>query len=714
VDLAKRQANFRQTLGRIEDCRNALQHAFPYSACTIAYASSFAYHAGILCYTAAGNLRILNFNHRRGTEKVLEGNVLVNHVLVTRSEGALIDLESLQSLQVLDYANDTAVLYCDFGAFGQYVFAVDISEGRPSSRPSSEPRDGRHPRVRLCVPVRSPNKLFVRHSSHFFVMGSHSATGSHGHHEWLIQVFNLDKGEAVNVEPLQLQDFYGSEIGSTVCFIIHDGCFYAVTNQTSFESEEVDWTSYYHVVQFSLEDPFPELVIHGIYRRQHLEGPINDAWTDLGFQIDQCTGELLLVECRKEWVNGGSRSIRSYYTQSMNSAKRKNLSEALRHPPTADRLISTLDEHSNSKYEEPEVRINRYVHAEFPAINEEGAREYIRAKTKWNGYDFNAQSFVDLVTDEYIPEGGWKPQQRLRLRVVSRRELCPLIRDETSTSPTSLIIRPRIINREREQIDDSERAFSPSQVYLWPPDDAPQELHDILCPGGRAGDVKAILGDEGLIYMAGPVRPGSSERALVFICFDPTFGFNGMKRLDGSFAVAKRDMKRKSDEVDQEVAISLSMANQISSGTSNLAELTKRPKIHEMDSHLSVKPSCSTPTEAKMEVDVGVLAQGDGTSQALGLDLPSPLCLVSQAPASWRPELPSDLPSHSPAACSSSMRTPSPSAASSPPTAVPCKPERSANGKCKDKGKAKGKSSTLSTWRENAAYLGIGEGFWLR
>jgi hypothetical protein len=218
----------------------------------------------------------------------------------------------------------------------------------------------------------------------------------------------------------------------------------------------------------------------------------------------------------------------------------------MRHPPTKDCLISTLDEHSNSRYEEPSVRIDRYVHAEFPAVNEEHVKEYIRAKTKWNGYSFNAQCFVDLVTDEYVPEGEWRPRQRVRLRVVSRQELCPLIRDKRASYPAALMIRPRIKDLEEQEMEDGERAFSPSHVYLWPPDGAPQELYDILCPKGKVGEVKAILGEEGIIYMAGPLKPGTSERALVFICFDPTFGFTGMKRLDGGFATTKRKRKRKS------------------------------------------------------------------------------------------------------------------------------------------------------------------------
>ena len=562
------------------------------------------------------------------------------------------------------------------------------------------PGDGSHPRVRLCVPVRSPNKLFVRHNNQFLVMGSHSAIGSYGHHEWLLQVFDLERFEAVNAAPLQLEEFYGSEIGSTVCFTIHDGCFYAVTNQTSIESEEVDWTSYYHVVQFRLDDPQPELVTQEIWRRQHLEGPINDAWTDLGFQVDQCNGELLLVECRKEWVNGGSRATRTYYTQPMRRAERKNLKDGMRHPPTEDRLISTLDENSNSRYEEPQVRLDRYVHAEFPATSEKSTKEYIRAKTKWNGYDFNAQSFVDLVTDEYIPEGGWRPQQRIKLRVVSRLERCPLVRDDDSASPTATILRPRLKDREDEELEDSERAFSSSHLHLWPPDDAPQELHDILCPEGRAEDVKAVLGDEGLIYMAGPPRqPGSLERALVFICFDPTFGFNRMKRLDGSLAVAKRGRKRKSDMTEGPVQIS--SARLEAPEIPGLPERTKRLKV-ELENvdieDLPARPSSSVPADEKCGADLPVPPPGDVTTQAWGLDPRSPPVLAAQTSELWPPAPASDSTPHGQA-----------------PQPLPGQySHRQNKAEGKGKGRPKTPPTTLSHWRENAAYLSIGKGFWLR
>ncbi|KAK5203122.1 hypothetical protein LTR96_011044 [Exophiala xenobiotica] len=665
-------ASLRQTLGRINDCQAALQEASPYSACIIAYASSFAYHSSLLCYVTRGNLRILNFNDQRGTEKIFEGNVLVNHLAVSGPERGVLDLDSFQSLQILGIADDITVVHCDFGAFGQYVFAIDISDSRPPSSPAA----GLHPRVRLCARVRSSNKLFTRHNRHFLVMGSHSATGSQGHNEWLLQVFSLGTGELVNAEPLQLQGFCGSEIGTTACFTIHDSHFYAVANQTSLENEEVDWTSYYQVVKFRLDDPCAELPIKVIWRRQHLEGPINDAWTDLGFQVDECTGELLIVECRKEWVNGGSRSIRTCYAQPVDRAKIKDQKDGLRHPPTGDRLIRTLDENSNSRYEEPHVRIERYVHVEFPAVNEENVKEYIRAKTKWNGYSVNAQCFADLVTDDFVPEGEWRHRQRIRLRVVSRQELCPLIRDERAICPTALIVRPRIGDQEDQEMEDGERTFSPSHVYLWPPDNAPQELQDILCLEGRVGDVKAILGDEGIIYMAGLAIPDTSERALVFICLDPTFGFTGMKRLDGNVALPKRERKRKSGATANVRPVE---TNEDQFSRPMEAERVKRPKLESgADNHVDADTSSSVSAYKKPEPDRAVPAQGDDTAQALGLD---PL--------------------------------------TGPPTSSqPTSPATSAFRNQQERGKEPGRSSPLpttrTTWREHAAYMSIGKGYWLR
>lgn len=48
--------------------------------------------------------------------------------------------------------------------------------------------------------------------------------------------------------------------------------------------------------------------------RQHQEGPIDDRWTSLRLEENESTGELRIVEARKEWYLGSSKSQRTYYT----------------------------------------------------------------------------------------------------------------------------------------------------------------------------------------------------------------------------------------------------------------------------------------------------------------------------------------------------------------------------------------------------------------
>lgn len=449
------------------------------------------------------------------------------------------------------------VLTCDLGSHGHHLFAVNISE--EFNHPSRTTQARRRSRILLWTHLASTTKLFVRHNAKYLVLGTHTAIGDDGHHEWLLRRFDLGTSKPLTREPLQLRKFCGGDIGSTVCFTIHEDKFYALTNQTSFESEEVDWTSYYHFISFPIDDLNPDIKIRMIWRRQHLEGPINDAWADIGFQVDCRSGELLVVECRKEWVDGGSRSTRTYYSQPFKRAEYVDLDDGTRmRAPPDDPSSRNLDEKSQSSYESAHVRISRYVHSEFPRAGDDekgNVKEYIRAKTKWNGYDFNKQCFVDLVSEEIRDEGSWKAREGVRVRVVSRHEVSPLVVDEgahsgaysgasaTKVKKEKFMVRPRVKNEKDIELRDGEEKYTSSSIFLWPRDeeDVLMGLGDILCPGGRAGEVNAVLGDEGIVYLAGPADASKGgARALVFVSFDPTFGSDGMKRLDGTPAVARK------------------------------------------------------------------------------------------------------------------------------------------------------------------------------
>lgn len=198
-----------------------------------------------------------------------------------------------------------------------------------------------------------------------------------------------------------------------------------MTNQTRLPPKDINWTSYYHFISFPLGDLDSDLTIRAIWRRQYIEGPIENRWTSLELQYDYHKDELLIVECRKEWINGGSSCIRRSYIQPLKRALSKELNDGFPNPsrPTAA----------------------RYTHSE---INDKGsAKTYTRAETKWNGYCFNAQSFVDIVTEEV----------GIKLRIVSGSERSLMVPSENQLN----------------DIVDGEEVFSPSHVSLWPGDDAP-------------------------------------------------------------------------------------------------------------------------------------------------------------------------------------------------------------------------------------------------
>ena len=397
-----------------------------------------------------------------------------------------------------------------------------------------KPTIGPCSKLRLCRRLASKTKLFVRHNKDYLYYGTHSAVREDGHHEWLVQGCNLSTGRPISLKPFRLEEFVGSEIGSTACFEIDDGHFYALSNQTSFDTEEVDWTSCYHYIRFKLDETTPDLKLHKIWRRQHHEGPINDSWTELSLHSDEQTNQLNIVEVRKEWLGGGSLCTRTAYTTPFIESQDEDLILDRPNFPSSDQLSRTLDEHSKPSWlEKPPIRIPKFCHHEHTSQSEH-KDEFIRARTKHRNYNSSAQSFVDLVADEVRIPNSVRSKDLLRLRIGSRMPASPLIPDDSSSDPRDLRIRPKIESYNGELIDDSEETFTYTAICLWPQTDAPSELFDLLCPGGRVGAVHAVSDERSIIYMAGSPNPRyGGQRAIVMVSFDPGWGHDGLTRLRG-------------------------------------------------------------------------------------------------------------------------------------------------------------------------------------
>jgi hypothetical protein len=516
------QKSARRTLSLLYDQREAVRCSSPYSASTIAFGKQFLFNQGILCYVSDDQIRILDIHDRSRKERVVDFHALKSHMTSGSGPPHLPD-DILRHITLLSYADDILVFLCEEAIGpGAWLFAWDI-------RVDDNTTTTIGPRGRVLIRRRliSKTKLFVRHNRDYLYYGTHSVRRDDGHHEWLIQGCKIDARGTASPKPVRLNEFVGSEIGSTACFEIHDGNFYALSNQTSFDTEEVDWTSCYHFVRFKLDDTNPDLKLRKIWRRQHHEGPINDAWTDLSLQPDEQTGEIKIVEVRKEWLGGGSVCGRTSYTTSFTEASDEDLILDRPNFPSNDQLSRTLDETSKPSFlEKPPIRIPKFCHRELPATASP-PHEFIRAKTKHHGYHPQAHSFVDLVADEIRIPPSTRPKDRLRLRVASRLPESPLASGQ---------LRPQISDHNDVPIPDSEEFFTSTTTSLWPPSSAPQPLFDLLCPGGRLGSVHAVADQLSIIYMAGVQHAEyGSQRAIVLVSFDPGWGHGGLERVECGF-----------------------------------------------------------------------------------------------------------------------------------------------------------------------------------
>ena len=520
---------FRDAIERLFLSREALRTARPYSASIIAYGTDFTYQEGVLCYHSNGQIRLLDIRHCSKTEDYIETSRWKRRLNANHPSSSLSsDLQP--RISHLSYTKGILACLCEMGETGEsWLIVIDWDPSKHESTPESEAKR----RILLCEQLNCTTKLFIQHNGSYLYYGTHSAIGSHGHHEWMIQGFNLSNGRPVTEKPIQLADFFGSELGSTVCFGIHKGHFYAVSNQTSLEVEEVDWTSQYHCIQFALDERKPILRPRKRWRRQHEEGPLNDSWTELSLQRAVQTDELLIVECRKEYMGGGSANIRTYYILPLSLSDSDEIPKNFGYPEN-DPLTKTLDDNSKPNYEPAQKRIRRFCHPEY-SLDRLGpgrfaSQEFILAKTKFRGYNLATSSFIDLVNDPASRPGFARQHDRIRLRIASRTQKSPLIDDPKV--PGHFLLRSKETDRDGNPIEHSEEDFHATEVQnLWPPNDAPTELFDVLCPGGRVGQVDAMADDMAIVYMTGSRANPNGERAIILINFDPMWNHKDMKRI---------------------------------------------------------------------------------------------------------------------------------------------------------------------------------------
>lgn len=509
--------------------RRAIAQASPFAVSIIGVADSYALHNGTLLYIVGDRLkrylRILDLRKATNQEIVVYIPDLVAQAL-PESEGC----RKYVFRTLYHFAGITSCLY-SFArpATQNWLLIFNAGENRLIDK----------------IQLDSTIRLFVRNNRDYLIFGTHSEYDAIGTRKWVLRHYNL-RTRQLSENKMHLANMAGYEIGSAVCFEIFDKYLYGCSNQSSFELEEIDWTSYYYCFRFPLDnfnkDSTQTMTKRQGFRRQHSEGPIDDRWTFLALDQDEGTGAVKIVESRREWLNGGSENIRSHYTKEVifpdhesgvngddHSDGQGDANDPLPNLP----ITSLLRSHNQPTY----LNTKRSPHEQHPG--DLGSTMFPRSKTYLSVYLPICETYVDLVNDP-LPDTPYA--QRLRVR--TGRKLCD----------TNIMQRgghERQLNR-----DEILEAAKKNVISCWPPDpalaktkshaDMLERLDQVMNPPKFRGDITAAGDERSIVYSTSSAGTGTMK-VLVYLSFDPAVRLSGMIRAGCLHAAV---MNGRGEEID--------------------------------------------------------------------------------------------------------------------------------------------------------------------
>jgi hypothetical protein len=425
------------------------------------------------------------------------------------------------SFEMMYYNDEILAVLVQSGRYDSWIYCIKTTPGLHN--------DDRLLRIVVVGPDNS--KLFVRHTSQYLYYGSHTGISPNdGHHKW--KIWGVALRPTLNMpaqqeQPLLLEDFHGSDIGSTVAFEIHAGFFYAVSNQGTYEVEEIDWTSFYNCIRFPLHDPVYKALQTDarVYRRQHAEGAIHDSWTDLTLQHDEETNDFFVVESRREWLGSSSKQARTFYTTRMSFSPPNSLdnpdspdasSSAPPQLPANDILTTLLDSSSRANYMPTPRQYSWTRHPELGS-SDIAQRSFILARTKFRAYNYSCSTFMDLVEDDKCcPDRSLSSPACLRLRIGSRRVAPPTLPSATGTNDKANL---QQANQPTDGDFVDQTHYRYTSIRMWPPPASTcpcaAHLHRILNPTLTSPcganilqrNITAISDARSIVYMIAPSNP---------------------------------------------------------------------------------------------------------------------------------------------------------------------------------------------------------------
>lgn len=502
-------------LRRLFKRREAIRSADPFTVAIVAVAESYLYVNGTLCHILDRTLRILNLHDSSRHETVIDIRALLETTITDFQE------PKRYKFQILHYAE--GIVSCLY------------TQSKPSPEGWLVVLNVDNHEVLTSLELETSYKIFVRNDRDFLYYGTHSEFGDDDFRRWVLRGYNIHEGTWFE-DKVHLLDMVGSDIGSSIAFEIIDGNFYGLSNQTSFEVEEVDWTSYYHCFRFPVDRPrqkhTEKSVKKNMWRRQHAEGPIDDRWSFIRLQRNERDGELQILESRKEWLSGQSTGKRTYYTTNLDFPSKDDqhaIEQNRNEEGSSNNDANTTPPSPSHMYNrtpppptETPLRNPYYTHRGDDANT---ALMFTLSKCFIRSYHSSCQSFLDLVDDPCPSDSN---TQRLRLRVGSRQ----LRSDEKLRSESEAVDATLSTDQQIKRLYKNE---GENKIAFWPEETSPalDDLYAVLNPPAFLGNVKGTWDERSLVYSTG----SNGVQAIVFVSFDSGIYLRGLRqwRKDGDF-----------------------------------------------------------------------------------------------------------------------------------------------------------------------------------
>ena len=482
----------------------------------VAFAEQYLYQKGRICYVTGRHVHIVNIKNWSHTERIidLESLLRIDPENPVKGRG---------SWKALAYSNGRIV--CQRKTLVPEEGCLLILNAAAKSPSISET-------VLAQCPWAQPKLSFMRVCRDFLWYGLRNRLGSSQRYYWDIGTVELIQGrrlEHLN-KPLRIP-LQGSEIGSTIVFETFDKKLYGVSTEAWGDGQEIGWASYFYCIRISFSDlPAGRIQQLKLPRRDHNDGVLNDMWSQLSLQQDESDGQVYICESRKEYPDAGSFSTRTNYRYLLKFTEE----------PTDD---WRLEEELNVDQQPPQKRIRRDVHIEHETQEVQDTApvpSFIIQHVEKLYYDMSSMSMVDLVQqkDSKAPVRT-DIHNHLAIRVASRKRKSPY---DDPEDPHSMLRLPDLDEETDQPISGSEEDFHPTDFAIFPPDNSPKELTDLLDPKRRSDgrSMNHSIDNLNVVYLSHKPFPGqqgnSKLRPLIIISFDPASrtSIPNLKLLPGS------------------------------------------------------------------------------------------------------------------------------------------------------------------------------------